>query len=90
MKNRKTYCKECKLYAIALARGKKYAVVAARNLDVRAQVLGRWINEAEIDGHAFRGNGRLTLEQDEICKLKAQAKRLEIEREILKKRWSSL
>ncbi len=68
MKNRKTYSKEFKLDAIALVRDQKYAVAeAARNLDVSAQVLGRWIKEAENDdGHAFRGSGKLTPEQDEI------------------------
>jgi transposase len=87
MKNRKTYSKEFKLDAIALVRDQNYAVAeAARNLDVSAQVLGRWIKEAENDdGHAFRRNGKLTPEQDEIRKLKAQVKRLEMEREILKK-----
>jgi transposase len=87
MKNRKTYSNEFKLDAIALVRDQNYAVAeAARNLDVSAQVLGRWIKEAENDdGHAFRWNGKLTPEQDEIRKLKAQVKRLEMEREILKK-----
>jgi len=87
MKNRKTYSKEFKLDAIALVRDQNYAVAeAARNLEVSAQVLGRWIKEAENDdGHAFRVNGKLTPEQEEIRKLKAQVKRLEMEREILKK-----
>ncbi|GGP38959.1 hypothetical protein GCM10009347_03560 [Shewanella algicola] len=50
------------------------------------QLLGCWIKEAENDdGHAFRGNGKLTPEQEETRKLKAQVKRLEMEREILKK-----
>ena len=38
------------------------------------------------DGHAFRGNGKLTPEQAEIRNLKTQVKRLEMERDILKKR----
>jgi transposase len=59
---------------------------AARNLGLTAQMLRRWIKEAEGDkGQAFRGSGKLTPEQDEIRKLKAQVKRLEMEREILKK-----
>ena len=37
------------------------------------------------DGHAFRGNGKLTPEQEEVRKLKAKVKRLEMEKEILKK-----
>jgi transposase len=87
MEKRKTYSKEFKLDAIALVRDQNYCISeAARNLEVSAQVLGRWIKEAENDdGHAFRGNGKLTPEQDEIRKLKSQVKRLEMEREILKK-----
>lgn len=49
-------------------------------------MLGRWIKGSDNDdGHAFRGNGKLTPEQEEILNLKAQVKRLEMEREILKK-----
>jgi transposase len=56
MKNHKTYSKEFKLDAIALVRDQNYTVAeAARNLDVSAQVLGRWIKEAENEeDHAFR------------------------------------
>ena len=87
MKSRKSYSKEFKLDAIALVREQNYSIAeAARNLVVTPQLLGRWIKEAENDdGHAFRGNGKLTPEQEEIRKLKAQVKRLEMEREILKK-----
>ncbi|MCP4990719.1 MAG: transposase [Colwellia sp.] len=49
-------------------------------------MLGRWIKEVgNDDGQAFRGNCKLTPEQEEIRKLKAQLKRLEMERDILKK-----
>ena len=59
---------------------------AARSLGINATMLGRWIKEHESDdGQAFRGNGKLTPEQDEIRKLKAQVKRLEMEKDILKK-----
>jgi transposase len=87
MIKRKTYSKEFKLDAIALVRDHNYCISeAARNLEVSAQVLGRCIKEAENDdGHAFRGNAKLTPEQEEIRKLKPQVKRLEMEREILKK-----
>jgi|TARA_B110000211_G_scaffold217891_1_gene262179 transposase len=87
MTNRKKYSKEFKLDAIALVRDQNYNIAeAARNLGLSSQMLGRWIKEAESDdGQAFRGNGKLTPEQDEIRKLKAQVKRLEMEREILKK-----
>ena len=49
-------------------------------------MLGRWIKEAENeDGQAFCGNGKLTPDQEENRKLKPQVKRLEMERDILKK-----
>ena len=87
MTKRKKYSKEFKLDAIALVVEQNYSQAeASRNLGINPNILGRWINEAENDdGHAFRGNGKLTPEQEEIRSLKAQVKRLEMEREILKK-----
>ena len=87
MTKRKKYSKEFKLDAIALVVEQNYSQAeASRNLGINPNMLGRWIKEAEnYDGHAFRGNGNLTLEQEEIRSLKAQVKRLEMEREILKK-----
>ena len=37
------------------------------------------------DGHAFRGNGKLTPEQEELRRLREENKRLKMERDILKK-----
>lgn len=87
MTKRKKYTKEFKLDAISLVRDQNLNIAeASRNLGVSAQMLGRWIKEEESeDGQAFRGNGKLTPDQDENRKLKAQVKRLEMERDILKK-----
>ena len=50
-----------------------------------SSMLGRWIREHQADdGQAFRGNGKLTLEQEEVRKLKARVKQLELEKRILK------
>ena len=59
---------------------------AARSLEIRANMLGRWIkeNEADNNGQAFRGNGKLTPEQEEIRRLKIENKQLKLERQILK------
>ena len=55
-------------------------------MGINANMLGRWLKEAESEeGHAFRGNGKLTPEQEEIRKLRAENKRLKMEREVLKK-----
>jgi transposase len=87
MKTRKKYSKKFKLDAISLVLEQNYSrAEAARNLGINAQMLGRWVKEHQADeGQAFRGNGKLTPEQEEIKKLKAQVKRLEMERDILKK-----
>jgi len=59
---------------------------AARSLGINANMLRRWIQEQQSDdGHAFRGNGKLTPDHEEIRTLKAQVKRLEMEKDILKK-----
>jgi len=88
MSLRKKYSKEYKLDAVSLVLEQNYTrAEAARSLEITAAMLGRWVKEHQQsdDGHAFRGNGKLTPEQEEIKKLKQQVKRLEMEKEILKK-----
>jgi transposase len=87
MTKRKKYSKEFKFDAIALVVEKNYSQAeASKNLGVNPNMLGRWFKEADNDDdHAFRGNGKLTPEQGENRNLKAQVKRSEMEREILKK-----
>ena len=88
MTTRKKYSKEFKLDAISLVTEQGYTrTEAAKSLDIQANMLGRWVKEHQADdsGQAFRGNGKLTPEQDEIKNLKAQVKRLEMEKDILKK-----
>jgi transposase-like protein len=84
MTTRKKYPKEFKLDAISLVLDQGYTrTEAARSLGINATMLGRWVKEQQSeDGQAFRGNGKLTPEQDEIRKLKMQVKRLEMEKEI--------
>lgn len=87
MTKRKKYSKEFKLDAISLVLDQGYTrIEAARSLEINANMLGRWIKEhqADDDGQAFRGNGKLSPEQEEIRKLKAQVKQLELEKRILK------
>ncbi len=85
---RKKYSKEFKLDAVSLVKEQNCnRSEAARNLGINANMLGRWIKESdsEGDGQAFRGNGQLTPDQEENRMLKVQVKRLEMERDILKK-----
>ena len=85
---RKKYSKEFKLDAVSLVIDQGYSrEEAARSLGIRAPMLGRWVREyqADSDGQAFRGNGKLTPEKTEIRQLKAENKCLKMEKEILKK-----
>ena len=59
---------------------------ASRRLGINTHMLARWEKElTENNDQAFRGNGKLTAEQDEIKQLRATVKRLEMEKDILKK-----
>ena len=87
MTTRKKYSKEFKLDAVSLVLDQPYTrAAAARSLGINQNMLGRWIKEHESeDGQSFRGNGKLSPEQEQIRDLKSQVKRLELEKEILKK-----
>jgi len=84
---RKKYSKEFKLDAVSLVTEQDYSrVEAARSLDINANMLGRWVKEHQADDdRAFRGNGKLTPEQEQLRALKARVRHLEMERGVLKK-----
>jgi len=87
MEPRKHYTKEFKLDAISLVVNQGFTIAeAARSLEIRANMLGRWVreNHADTNGQAFRGNGKLTAEQEEIRRLKLENKQLKLEKQILK------
>ncbi len=87
MTKRKQYSKEFKLDAVSLVIEQGYTQAeVARRLEINANMLSRWVRElSDTDGQAFRGNGKLTPEQEENKRLRAEIKRLEMERDILKK-----
>ena len=87
MVTRKKYSKAYKLDAVSLVLDQSYTVMeAAKSLEINRSVLRRWIREFESDdGHAFRGNGKLTPEQSEIRRLKEENRCLKMEKEVLKK-----
>lgn len=87
MSNRKTYTKEFKMDAISLVLEQGYSgTEAAKSLGVHESVLRRWLKEhRDLEGSAFKGQGKLSEEQEEIRRLKEENKRLKMEKEILKK-----
>jgi transposase len=87
LSSRKKYSKEFKLDAVSLVLDQNYSrAEAARSLGLNSNMLCRWVLEHRADdGQSFRGNGKLTPEQEEIRKLRSQVKNLKMEKEILKK-----
>jgi transposase len=87
MRTRKKYTKEFKQDAVRLVAEQGYKQTeAARNLGIDRGMLGRWVKEFQEDeSEAFRGNGKLSSEQEELRRLREENRRLRMERDILKK-----
>ena len=84
---RKTYTADFKREAVRLVTHQGYTLSqAARNLDINANLLRKWKNQLEDQGHeAFPGKGHQSPEQEELRRLRQEVQRLRMEREILKK-----
>ncbi len=84
---RKTYTAEYKLAAVKMITDQKLSVAeVARRLGISENRLHEWrMALAQKGADAFPGSGHLTPLEEENRKLKAEVKRLEMERDILKK-----
>ena len=84
---RKTYTPQFKMDAVRLVTEQGYRVTeAARNLGIHPSALNRWKRQLTDNGpQAFPGKGHLIPEKEELQRLRKEVKRLEMEREILKK-----
>ena len=84
---RRTFSREFKLEAIKLVRERGVSVAqASRDLDVHENVLRKWIKDYVADPQqAFPGQGKMKPEQLEIERLRREVRRLQAERDILKK-----
>lgn len=84
---RKSYTPEFKLQAVKMVLEQKLSVAeVARRLGVSQNLLHTWKKAVLTDGaKAFPGSGHLTPQEEEIRTLRAEVKRLEAERDILKK-----
>lgn len=66
--------------------GKEAVVTVAGELGLARETLYRWMREYHQEpSEAFRGNGKLTSQDEEIRRLRQENARLKEEREILKK-----
>ncbi len=84
---RKAYTPEFKRQAVAMITDQKLSVAeVARRLGVGEGLLHGWKKAVlKKGGGAFPGSGHLTPQEEEIRTLRAEVKRLEAERDILKK-----
>ena len=84
---RKQYTADFKREAVALVTEQGYTLVtASRNLGINRDMLRRWKRELEREGGvAFPGKGQQTPEQAELHRLRVENRRLQMERDILKK-----
>ena len=86
-KARRTYTREFKVEAVQLVTQKGYSVAeAARSLGVHQTLLRSWKQALQAQGEqAFPGQGTPPAVEEELRRLRAQNKRLQAERDILKK-----
>src|SRR3954467_2486347 len=86
-RQRRSYTREFKIEAVKLVTEKGYSVAeAARSLDIGETLLRSWVQAFQKQGdQAFPGHGNLTAVEQELRQLRADNKRLLMERDILKK-----
>src|ERR1700712_5980411 len=84
---RRTFTNEFKVGAVKLVTEQGYSVAeAARSLGIHENLLRSWKISFRTKGdQAFPGDGRLPAVEEELRRLRADNKRLLMERDILKK-----
>lgn len=86
-RTRRTYTPEFKVEAVKLVTEQGYSIAeAARSLGVHQTVLRSWKQTFQTKGdQAFPGQGKLPAIEEELRRLRVENKRLQAERDILKK-----
>ena len=86
-KSRRSFTREFKIQAVQLVTEQGYSCAeAARQLGIGQQLLRNWKKQLEQAGEqAFPGHGNPAGLEAEVQRLRAENKRLQLEREILKK-----
>ena len=83
---RRRFTPEFKAEAVRLAQSSDKSLGAiARELDLNDTVLRDWVRQAEVDAGSGQAGELTTGEREELRRLRREVKRLEMEREILKK-----
>jgi len=85
---RKVYTKEFKLMSVELSNTRSDLSALARELDITPVLLYRWRKEHSVkQGSSFIGNGKVILGEGEreLARLRKELRKIQIERDILKK-----
>ena len=85
-RQRRSFSDEFKAGAVrlVLVEGKSITKVA-KDLDLAASVLGKWVEQARADGGKSTRGTLTTEEKEELSRLRKENRELRLEREILKK-----
>jgi transposase-like protein len=85
-RKRRKFTTEFKADAVRLCRsGGKSIPQVAKDLDLTERALREWVRRAEVDEGKGLPGELTTIERNELQELRRRVKRLEMEREILKK-----
>jgi transposase len=84
---RRKFPREFKTEAVRrIVEGGEPTVEVARSLDLPAHMLYNWVRQFKVDAtEAFRGNGVVTSQDEELRKLRRELAQVREERDILKK-----
>lgn len=87
MSSKRTYPRDFKLQAVALAKNSDKSVgEIERDLGITPGLLAKWKQRMKADGaQAFPGKGRLKEDEELIRRLQRENEQLRQEREVLKK-----
>lgn len=86
-KQRRKYPREFKIEAVRrVVDGRETAAEIARALDLEPTLLYGWVRQFKKEAsEAFRGNGNVTSQDEELRRLRRELARVTEERDILKK-----
>jgi len=87
LSERRKFTREFKIAAVTpIVEGQKSLYQVSKELDIRRNTLQRWRDEYLADPEqAFPGAGQLKADEAEVAQLKRELKRVQMERDILKK-----
>jgi transposase len=87
-KVRRKYDKEFKTMVVNLCLSGRKSIEVALEMDLDRSMVQRWVREYNTyKDNSFKGNGNpvMTVEQEEIARLKAELHQAQMDRDILKK-----